>query len=152
MEYSASGDRRAEGRSAIIVAVARNGELDLANARLQDIVGHVRLLAGDAASQNAWLHPCGWTRQEPYEHTQDHAPCALIAELVDSFDDMWPGWQQIVAPALSLTGEQALDRLTDRLKQLDTDAFRDEIETLDGEQWVDVRRLASETLTELVPR
>jgi hypothetical protein len=125
--------------------------MELAKARLQDILGHVRLLAADAATQNAWLHPCGWTRQEPYEHTKDHAPCAPIAELVDSFDDLWPGRREIVAPVLSPTGEQALDRLRTRLRQLDADAFRDEIETLDEEQWDDVRRLASETLTQLLP-
>ena len=56
--------------------------------------------------------------------TRDHAPWAPIAELVDSFNDMWPAWRQTLARALSATGEQALDRLTTRLRQLNTDAFR----------------------------
>jgi hypothetical protein len=106
----------------------------LAQARLQDIVDHVRLLAAEADTQDAWLHPCGWTRQEPYEHPKDHAPCAPIVELVTSLDDMWPAWRSIVAPALSPDGEGALDRLSARLRMLDDAAFRDAIDTLDGEQ------------------
>jgi hypothetical protein len=131
--------------------MAPDDELRLTHARLQDIVDHVRLLAADADTQDSWLHHCGWTRQEPYVHVKDHAPCAPIAELVNSFDDMWPAWRQIVASALSPLGEAALERLAARLRQLDADAFRDAIETLDGDQWADVRRAASETLTRLVP-
>ncbi|HTW08956.1 MAG TPA: hypothetical protein VME46_15685 [Acidimicrobiales bacterium] len=54
-------------------------------------------------------------------------------------------------PGPVATGELALDLLATRLRKLDANAFRDVFETLDGEQWVDVRRLAGETLTQLVP-
>jgi len=118
----------------------------LSRERLRDLADHVRILAANADAQNAWLHPCGWTRHEPYVHLKDHTPCAPIAELVDHFDDIWPAWRSIVAPSLSAEGEQAIDRLATRLHQLDQDAYRDELDTLDGDQWADVRRLASETL------
>ena len=80
---------------------------------------------------------------------KEHAPCAPIAELVNSFDEMWPAWRSVVAPALSPPGECALERLAARLRQLDADDFRDAIETLDGGHWADVRRVANETLTRL---
>jgi hypothetical protein len=131
--------------------VPPDDELRIASARLQEIADHVRLLGADADAQDAWLHPCGWTRREPHEHTKDHAPCAPIAELVNSFDDIWPAWRRIVAPVLSPTGESALDRLAARLQELDADAYRDAIDTLDGEQWADVRQLAGGTLPLLEP-
>jgi hypothetical protein len=131
--------------------MASDEELMGARQRLGDIVDHVRVLAADPDTQDAWLHPCGWTRQEPYEHVKDHTPCGPIDELVQSFDDMWPLWRSIVAPSLSSDGERALDRLATRLHQLGPDAYRDAIETLDGEQWADIRRLANETLASLPP-
>ena len=121
-------------------------EMASSRERLRDLVAHVRILAADPDTQNAWMHPCGWTREEPYDHVKGHVPCYPIAELVDSFDDMWPAWRSIVAPSLSVDGEQALDRLAARLHQLDQDAYRDEIDTLDGDQWTDVRQSASATL------
>jgi hypothetical protein len=122
--------------SAIIVTMSPDDELRLAQARPRDVIAHVRLLAADADTQDAWLHPCGWTRQEPYQHANDHGPCASISELVISFDDMWPAWRPILAVALSRGGEAALDQLRARLQQLDDDSFRDAIDTLDREQWM----------------
>lgn len=116
-----------------------------------NILDHVRVPAAVPDTLDAWLHPCGWTRQEPYGHLKGHAPCAPIDELVQSFDDMWPIWRSIVAPFLSLDGEQALDRLATRLHQLGPDAYRDAIESLEGEQCADVRELANETLASLLP-
>jgi len=126
--------------------MASDEELALARNRLRDIADHVRVLAADADTQNDWLHPCGWTRDEPWEHVKVHPACAGIAELVDSFQDMWPAWRTIVAPSLPAEGEVALDRLANRLQQLDQDAYRDEIDTLDDKQWAAVRQLANETL------
>jgi hypothetical protein len=129
--------------------MASDEELAVSTERLRDLVDRVRILAADADTQNAWLHPCGWTKDEPYEHVKSHRPCAPIAELVDSFVDMWPAWRAVVAPSLSMDGERALDRLATRLKQLDQNAYRDELDTLNGGQWTDVRHLASEILAQL---
>jgi hypothetical protein len=74
-----------------------------------------------------------------------------IAELVNTFDDMWPRWRFIVGPAISAECEDALDRLSARLGRLDPDAYRDEIETLDEQQWVEVRQVAAEVPDPLRP-
>lgn len=129
--------------------MGRDERLTIARKRLREIVDHVRLLAADANTQNAWMHPCGWTRQEPYEHLKDHRPCYPIAELVSSFDDMWPAWRPVIGSSLSPRAETALDGLADRLRRLGDDAYVDELATLDGEQWEEVRKFARETLERL---
>jgi hypothetical protein len=123
--------------------------LTVSQDRLRDVIEHVRLLAADADTQNAWLHPCGWTRHEPYEHTEDHPPCGALDELMQSYTDMWPAWRSVLAPVLTTDGQRALDRLGTCLEGLDAAAYVDEISTLDGEAWVGVRRVASETLAVL---
>lgn len=130
----------------IITVVASDDELTLARKRLRDVVDHVAILDAGPDTQNAWQHPCGWTREEPYEHLKGHSPCAPVGELVLSFEDIWPAWQSVVTPSLSVEGERALDQLLVRLQHLPDDAFRDEIDALDGDQWADIRQLASETL------
>jgi hypothetical protein len=121
----------------------------VAEERLRDVVDHVRLLAADSDTQNAWLHPCGWTRQEPYVHEKDHEPCSPVGELVNWFEDMWPAWRSVVAPAVPPGGEAALDRLAARLEQLDDAGYVDDLSTLDGPDWTDVRRQAGQTLAVL---
>ena len=121
--------------------------LSLASARLDDIRAHVQLLAADADKQNAWLHPCGWTRQEPYEHVLQHPPCMPIGELYDSFDDMWPMWRSVLEPVLTAEIEAALDALKSRLAAFFAVPYLDEVETLDSNEWAVVRRCAQTTLS-----
>jgi len=110
---------------------------------IPDLVDHLSVLASDADSQNAWLHPCGWTRNEPFEHLQDHPPCMPIAELWNSFDDLWPARRSTLAPVLTPELDDALTRLCTAFEQLDGAAFIDKLETLDRPEWDRVRQLAA---------
>ena len=85
--------------------------MQLAQARLADVVEHLRILAVDAETQNAWLHPCGWTCKEPYVHFKDRKGCVPVDELYLSFDDIWPMWRSVLEPVLTPALEDALNRL-----------------------------------------
>ena len=116
----------------------------LAQNHFSELVGHLRILAADADTQNAWLHPCGWTRAEQFEH--ERAACMPIDELYQSFADMWSVWRSSLAPMLTPAIERALDDLMARFEQLEEAAWVDELETLARPEWDDIRQLAISAL------
>jgi hypothetical protein len=126
-------------------------DLEVARARLRNVIEHLRILAAPTDDQNAWLHPCGWTRAEPFEHVKHHPPCTPIDELIWSFDDMWPGWRPRLGLVMPPAAERALEDVAERLHNLDERALVDEIETLDLDDWKDVRRAATAALVALSP-
>ena len=77
--------------------VSAMGEVEertqLALDHLADVIEHLQLLAADSETQNAWLQPCGWTRQEPCVHFADRKGCVPVDELYLPLDDMWPMWR-----------------------------------------------------------
>jgi hypothetical protein len=120
--------------------------MQLAQARLADVVEHLRILAVDAETQNAWLHPCGWTCKEPYVHFKDRKGCVPVDELYLSFDDIWPMWRSVLEPVLTPALEDALNRLLAYFQEMHDGPHADwvdEPETLDRLEWADVRRLAA---------
>lgn len=125
--------------------------VSIARARLADVVEHLRFLASDVDFQNAWLHPCGWTRAEPFVHAEPHRPCVPISELWQSLDDMWPGWRATLQPVLTPSLAEALDQLSDAFKTMDEPAWVDELNTLDCPEWTQVRRLAHRALEAAQP-
>ena len=127
-------------------------DLDVAKRAMQQVVDHLRVLEADADAQIAWLHPCGWTRDEPFGHVEKHPPCAPIDELWCSFDDMWPTWRPTLMPVLNPPLEDALTRLHAALDELDTTSFVDDIATLDRPEWAQIRLLAAEARRLGVPR
>lgn len=120
--------------------------MQLARARLADLAEHLRILAADADSQNAWLHPCGWTRAEPFEHLKDHPPCVPTSELLDSLNDMWPSWRSILEPVLTPALTDVLDGLVVTFGALPETALTDELDSLDRPEWFEVRRVARRAL------
>ncbi len=129
--------------------MSANDAARIAIADLNHIRNHVRLLAADADQQNRYLHPCGWTRDEPYAHTTDHPPCAPMGELYEAFDDMWPAWREILEPVLNDEIRTALDTLSRSLADFFSVEDADEISTLDGAAWDEVRRVAQGTMSVL---
>ncbi|HET6911025.1 MAG TPA: hypothetical protein VFH54_16965 [Mycobacteriales bacterium] len=111
----------------------------IARDRLTEVIAHLKVLSADADEQNAWLHPCGWTRHEPFVHDAKHAPCSPTAELWQSLDDIWPGWRAVLQPLLNPDLEVALDALPSRFEAFDEAAFSDDLETLDRPEWEEVR-------------
>ena len=118
-------------------------EMQLAQRRLAGMVDHLRILAADVDTQYGWLHPCGWTRDEPYVHVQERQACVPVDELYLSFDDDWPMLRSDLAPLLTPAIEVAFDRLLAHFKQMEKAAWVNELETLDRPEWADVRRLAA---------
>lgn len=123
----------------------------MAGARLRDVVGHLRILAADADEQNAWLHPCGWTREEPFAHVEKHPPCMPIGELLNSLADMWPAWRLVLQPVLTSALAGALDELLRAMGAMDEQAWVDQLETLDRPDWGVVRALARQALEAAEP-
>lgn len=144
------GFQRESNPYVVLVTVFQRDD-DLARTRLKDVIEHLRILEADADAQNAWLHPCGWTRQEPFVHVADHKACAPINELWDSFDDMWPTWHDVLAPVLTAELQDRLNRLAAGFEGLDEAALLDELESLDRPPWAEIRRLATEALIVAVP-
>jgi hypothetical protein len=120
--------------------------MQIAQADLRRIIEHLQILAADPDLQNAWLHPCGWTRGEPHVHVEPDPPCMPIGELWDSLDDMWPAWRKVLGPVLTPGLETALNRLSAGFEGLGNAAFVDELQTLDLLEWAEIRRLAKEAL------
>jgi hypothetical protein len=125
-----------------------NEEVMLARARLDDIVDHLRIVAADGDTQNSWLHPCGWTRKEPYVHVPPagRAGCMSVDELYVGLTDLWPQWRAVLLPVLTPAIEGGLNELLVRFKRLDEAAWVDELETLDRPEWADMRRAAERTI------
>ena len=132
--------------SSVAVMGEQEEAMQLAQARLADVVEHLRILAADAETQNAWLHPCGWTCKEPYVHFKDRKGCVPVDELYLSFDDIWPMWRSVLEPVLTPALEDALNRLLAYFQEMHDGPHADwvdEPETLDRLEWADVRRLAA---------
>jgi hypothetical protein len=123
-------------------------EVALARARLDDVVDHLRIVAADADTQNAWLHPCGWTRGEPYVHVPraERTGCMPVDELYVGLTDMWPLWRTVLLPVLTPAIEEALNELFALFEHFNEAAWVDELETLDRPEWAATRRAAEQTI------
>lgn len=122
----------------------------LAAQAYDDVREQILLLAADADEQNAWLHPCGWTRDEPYVHIAEHEPCAPMGELYENFE--WPNWKRLLSPVLDAQITAALNSLSSVLEDFFSVPYEDEIATLDSGSWAEVRQLAKATLALLDSR
>jgi len=121
----------------------------LARKPLDDLKAHLRLLAASAETQNAWLHPCGWTSAEPFEHIQEHSPCAPVGELAESYFDMWPLWSEVLAQVMTPAATAALDVIGDMLRGFPPAAYEDKDGTLDLPEWDQLRVVAGRALATL---
>lgn len=125
-------------------------EVLVARRALSQVRDQVFLLASGADQQNAFLHPCGWTRDEPFVHIAEHEPCAPMGELYENFE--WPFWQRLLSPVLDDEMKAALNSLSSVLEDFFSVPYEDEIATLDSEPWAQVRAIAKVTLAVLDAR
>ena len=72
-----------------------------------------------------------------------------MGELYDVFVDMWPLWRSVLEPVITPEVETALDALNAHLADFFAVPYLDEIATLDGSRWAEVRRCARTILSTL---
>jgi hypothetical protein len=106
--------------------------LRLAKQRMDDLRHEVRLLAAPADEQATWL--------------ASQAVPVAEDELVLSFLDTWPLWQQILSPVMTPRAAAALDEFEAWVTSHEVGILDDVVKSLSKPEWDDIRRKAGALL------